>query len=88
MDICSFQLVCKQTYYAVNSDQSVWRERFLDVFERVPISSNFKSMYQVRRKVLRAGAVFTGGYTRKETECLHVIRELILGTIPYIIEGL
>ncbi|KAH0544084.1 hypothetical protein FGG08_001702 [Glutinoglossum americanum] len=83
IDLCSYQLVCKQTYYAVNSDQSVWRERFLGLFERVPIDSNFKTKYQVRRKILRAGATFTGGYTKKERKCLLVIRELILGSCAY-----
>ena len=81
VDFCGFQLICKQTYWAVNSDQSVWRERFLDLYDRLPTGSNFKAKYQARRKTLRAGANFTGGYTKKESKCLRVLRELILGTI-------
>ncbi|KAH0558854.1 hypothetical protein GP486_004508 [Trichoglossum hirsutum] len=77
-DFCNFQLVCKQTYYVVNSDQSVWRERFLDVYERIPIGSNFKFEYQVRRKALQPGIHFAGGHTMREKKCLLIIRELIL----------
>jgi hypothetical protein len=84
VDLCSFQLVCRQAYYAVNSDQSVWRERFLDIFER-PTGSDFKAKYQDRRKILRTGVNFTGGYTRKERKCLLVVRELILSTTPYVV---
>ena len=81
MDFCSFQLVCKQTYWAVNSDQSVWRERFLDLYDQIPAGSDFRAKYHARRKTLRAGANFTGGYTKREGKCLRVLRELILGTI-------
>lgn len=84
-DLCNFRLICRSTHDSVDGDNcSFWRRRFLDVFEQsisLQTSGNlaFKKAYQKRRSVLKNGAQFRTGETRRERECLEVIRDLVVG---------
>ena len=82
-DICNFRLICRSTLDAVDADNcSFWRRKFLSCFEKpVKTMSNFefKRTYQKRRGVLKCGALFYLGDTKREKECLEVVRDLICG---------
>ncbi|KAK3716377.1 hypothetical protein LTR37_006527 [Vermiconidia calcicola] len=88
-DLCSFRLICHATNDAVEADScSFWRRRFLGHFER-PVGEpslwkgaegnlRFKKEYAKRRGCLKNGARFGSGETRRERECLEVVRALVV----------
>src|SRR5437764_15120978 len=79
-DFHSFQLVCKSTYLALNSDQSAWRERFMLRYNRPSaLPYNFKANYQSRAQIFWKGMCFACGYNPDEVTCLEVVQQLILG---------
>lgn len=88
-DLCSFRLSCHATDDAVNADSySFWRMRFISQFEKpdwktkgkkLVDNQKYKEQYQLRKRVLKNGAVFMAGESGKEKLCLAVLRELILG---------
>ena len=87
-DLCSFRLICRSTLDAVDADNcSFWRRRFLDVFETSTTLTTgknnvaFKKAYQKRRGCLKNGASFRSGDTKRERECLEVLRDLVVGEI-------
>lgn len=76
-------LICQETYNAVNGDNlSFWRKRFLHHFDMLDYSvsnARLKRMYQERRDTLRKGTVFKHGNRRKESQCVEVLKNLLLG---------
>ena len=85
-DLCAFRLICRSTLDAVDADNcSFWRRRFLDVFESsaalTTLRNNvaFKKAYQKRRGCLKNGASFRTGESKRERECLEVLRDLVVG---------
>lgn len=89
-DLCTFRLVCHSTLDAVDADNcSFWRRRFQDVFESSTVLSMgrnnvaFKKAYQKRRGCLKNGASFRTGETKRERECLEVLRDLVVGEFVY-----
>ena len=61
---------------------SFWRRRFLACFEKpIKLTNNvaFKHAYQKRKYVLKHGAQFQTGETRKEKGCLELVRDLVVG---------
>jgi hypothetical protein len=87
-DLCAFRLICRSTLDAVVADNcSFWRRRFLDVFETSNALTTgrnnvaFKKAYQKRRGCLKNGASFRTGETKRERECLEVLRDLVVGEL-------
>jgi hypothetical protein len=87
-DLCAFRLICRSTLDAVDADNcSFWRRRFLGVFETsttlTTLRNNvaFKKAYQKRRGCLKNGASFRTGETKRERECLEVVRDLVVGEL-------
>lgn len=82
-DLGKYRFVCKATKESVDADNlSFWRRRFHERFEKSAVITNnaeFKRVYQRRRFWLKNGAIFKTGDTRKEKECLEVLRELVVG---------
>ena len=85
LDICRFCRICQSTYNAVDADNcSFWRRRFLEYFEKpgrktYPTNATYKFQYQRRKLVFKFGATFKAGETKREIECLEVLRDLICG---------
>lgn len=83
-DICNFRRICRPTLDAVDADNyTFWRRRFVSHFEDCcwPRTQNvkYRVSYQARKRLLKNGAVFTTGETRKERKCLELIRDLAIG---------
>ena len=90
--------MCRSTLDAVDADNcSFWRRRFLDYFEKpttgVSFEANtnaawnnvaYKKAYQKRRSALKNGAKFAVGASKRETECLEVLRDLVVGESPFL----
>lgn len=81
-DVCDYIAVCRQTYGAVGNEQSyIWRKRFKEQYDMLPNRSpgELAQKYQIRRRVLRMGAVFSFGHEFQERICMDIIRDLIIG---------
>ena len=84
-DICNFRLICRSAHDAVDADNcSFWRRRFVACFETPTKSMDnvaYKKVYQKRRGALKCGAIFQTGETKREKECLEVLRDLVVGEL-------
>jgi hypothetical protein len=88
--IASYRLVYTSTKHALDEDEgSFWRSRYLDTFdppqniptgERSVVNEWFKKQYQCRKRVEYQRFDFQVGNSRKEMECLSLMKDLINGT--------
>ncbi|KAI4722389.1 hypothetical protein E4T48_01339 [Aureobasidium sp. EXF-10727] len=85
--ITSYRLICRSTKHALDEDEgSFWRTRYLDSYdppqnlpigERSVVNEWFKKQYQCRKRVERQRFDFQAGNSKKEMECLSLMRDLI-----------
>jgi hypothetical protein len=88
--VASYRLIYTSTKHALDEDEgSFWRSRYLDTFdppqntptgERSVVNEWFKKQYQCRKRVEYQRFDFQVGNSRKEMECLSLMKDLINGT--------
>lgn len=83
-DLCNFQSSCRHAN-TTTKDGKFWRRRFKLEFDSPRVGSfiqnnaHFEDQYKKRRDVLRNKPFFLQGTSRREMQCLAVLKDLILG---------
>lgn len=80
-DLCTYALICHESRAVVLSYDGFWRERFTSAFNPSSGKTGIQLMtlYQFRRKMLSKTIDFKDGREADETNCLRVIRDLVVG---------
>lgn len=85
-DLENFRCSCPAVNNAIDESRGYfWRCRFIDRWEAPRVGSNvksgadFKIAYRRRNHVLNKQTRFQLGDTRRERNCLEVLRDMILG---------
>ncbi|KAF2211421.1 hypothetical protein CERZMDRAFT_98307 [Cercospora zeae-maydis SCOH1-5] len=82
-DLCNFQSSCRHAN-TTTKDGKFWRRRFKLEFDSPRVGSfiqnnaHFEDQYKKRRDVLRNKPFFLQGTSRREMQCLAVLKDLIL----------
>jgi hypothetical protein len=83
--LCAFASVCRATHAAVNAASSgLWKKCFNEVYDPTEDHSSrtLKKKYQARRHMAHRCTKFMKGNTKDEMRCLHILRDLINGSLP------
>lgn len=86
-DLAAFRVVCQDTCGAIDArPEHFWMYRYLDNFDR-PLAfrnlNQFRTAYEKTRSILRSPPIFRHNKTNAESECLEIIRQLIVGKLSF-----